>query len=248
LPESELLKLIQGLPDHPHLIATGKFLEMLKETYDDLDRLEAERMYREQDIEARQLLMEMKERSTHSKAKRMLIGLLEEHEPFSLFLRTFESEAISGKSVLTGSMHRTWMSDRPLERQINEITPLPLIGIANPIDPFPSSDVLQIEIGENWLTVVMSLVERAAAIFVICDRFSGGLTKELLAIQMLEREDDTFIILPSSEMREYYTTVHFWDAGRDLPTLHPERLRRQLVTFGMTGSSEELANIIRKGA
>ncbi len=236
-PTAELIALIQGLPETPFLAATSDFLETLKENYDHLAPEEAEAEYRAQDLEKEQLLQELRLRSRHREAKNALLHCLREKENFSLLLRTFEREVASGSSGLTGGRGRVWLSERPLERHIARVTPLQLIGIANPRDPFPSS--LLLEVGEDWPRVVVSLVARAAAIFVVCDRLSPGIVTELLAVRGMGREDDTLIIVPPEEGIEKYKAMHFLSGASTSEPPEPAALVRKLATFGVVTTSKE---------
>jgi hypothetical protein len=242
---AELVDLIQSVPEIPHLAPTSKYLESLKETYDDLPPEEAASKYRAQSLEMEGLLEEFRTKSTHGAAKKALLQCLLDDGPFSLLLRTFEREVVSGTSLLTSGVARLWLLDRPLERHIAQVTPLQLIGIANPVDPFPSSDYLQLEVAEDWPRVVVSLVTRAAAIFVICDRLSPGVVTELLAIQGMGREDDTFIIVPAADTSEQYKMCHFFQGPSNVAPLDPAVLKRKLATFGVTATSKEFMEMPR---
>jgi hypothetical protein len=243
LPESmtdgELIETIQSLPDVPHLAATAMHLKTLEERYDDLPPDMARAEQQAQERERENTLRELRERSTHGAAREALLRCLNREEPFSLLLRTFDREVVSGSSGLTGGASRLWITDRSLEAHAAKVTPLPLIGIANPLDPFPPSNYRLLEVGDNWLHVVVSLVARAAAVFLICDRLSAGITTELMVIDRLQREDDTLIIVPAEDAAAREKPMHFLEHATPVAPLQPQVMIRRLAGFGMTVTSTE---------
>ena len=242
LPDAALMSLIQKLPERPHLAATAAHLETLKESYEHLPAEAAEAEDRAQRQEAEELLQEMRGRSTHGAARQFLLDSLTSGARFSLLLRTFEREVVSGASKLTGGNARLWLLERPLEAHIARVTPLPLIGIANPLDPFPPSGFRLLEVGDEWLEVVVSLVARAAAIFLICDRVSPGIAQELLVVDRLAREDDTVVIVDVDDAMQRQKPLNVFEDTRDVPPLDSSRMARRLAGFGlMTTSAEFLA-------
>jgi hypothetical protein len=222
---------LDSLPERPHLEATVQHLAALVERPDEEDRRVA-----------RELVESLRDGSTHTAARRFLRESLHAARPFSLLLRTFGAETFRGPSTLTGGQEVKIMRDRRFERMLPRITPLPLVAIANPLDPFPSSDVLQLEAGAGWLRAVVSLVARATAIFVVCDRLDPGIAQEFDVIQQLEREDDTFIVLPDEDVSDHYRSLQALTTSQREP-LDPRVLRRKLVTFGVTGTTAELSRM-----
>jgi hypothetical protein len=217
MADSQLTRTIRALPDVPHLAATATHLKTLGDEH-----------------EANEVLRELRDGSTHRAAREMLLRCLDLAEPFSLLLRTFDREVASGKSLLTGGDARLWISHRALEEHVARVTPLPLIGIANPRDPFPPTSHRLLEVGDNWLEVVVSLVAKAAAVFVVCDRQTEGISTELMVVDRLQREEHTLIIVPEEDSTRTAGAMHFLAAAAPLVPLQPQVLIRRLAGFGTT--------------
>src|SRR4029450_13922267 len=186
LPEvmttAELEQLVRGLPETPDLAALSAWFEEIREDYSDLPPEQARRGGQAQEAEKERTLRDIRARSTHAEARAELLSRLELGQPFSLLLRTFEREVARGRSRMTGGAMMFWPTDRTLDSHVAQGPPLPLIGVANPRDPFPSPDCLLLEAGTEWRRIVVSVIARAEAIFVICDRLTPGVNTEFIAI------------------------------------------------------------------
>jgi len=177
-----------------------------------------------------------------------LLNCLNKDTPFGLVLRTFSTETITGESPF--GKFRAWTHKHPLGDLLAQCTALPLVGIANPHDPFPLTDVPLLECSKDWLRVVRCLVAVAATIFIFCDRLSPGVASEFLAVQAAEREDDAFIILPGPgaerDYRDFYAmslTQRLDDPRSD----HTEVLRRKVATFGLAVTTDEMREVLSRG-
>lgn len=244
--KTELIDYIRGLPDVPSLLSTAQYLENLKENYDDLPAEQAAAEYKAQQMEMEHAFETLRSISTHSKAKTMLLKLLEDDAPFGLVLRTFSTETITGRSVL--GEFRAWRRDHPLGELLTQISPLPLVGIANPHDPFPLADVPLLECPDDWLRVVRCLLALAATIFVFCDRLTPGMAIEFLALQAAEREDHTFIILPGPKLQKSYEDFYAMSLAQRLDDPRPEHFelsRRKVSTFGLAVTVEEVREFLQ---
>src|SRR5262249_36844130 len=127
-------------------------------------------------------------------------------------------------------------------------SPHPLVGIANPSDPFRrQGNISLIEVGENWLQIIQGMILLAANIYIACDRINAGVSDEFCAIQASEREDDTFILVSGSDQAAHYENLR-----RGLQSVNeggPEDanvLTRRVATFGLTGTTEEIAEFFRR--
>jgi hypothetical protein len=244
--KAEMIEYTHRLPDVPALVATAAHLESLKETYDDLPPEQAAAEYKAQQMEMEQTLETLRSISTHLKAKTSLLKLLDDDAPFGLVLRTFLTGTITGRSVF--GKFRAWRHDHPMGGLLAQISPLPLVGIANPHDPFPLADVPLLECPEDWLRVVRCLLALAATIFVFCDRLSPGMADEFLALQAAEREDHTFVILPGPKEEKGYRDFYAMSLAVQLDDLGPEYyelLRRKVSTFGLAVTVDEVKEFLQ---
>jgi len=144
---AELIDYIRRLPDVPALLATAAHLESLRENYDDLPPERAAAEYKAQQMEMEQTFETLRSISTHLKAKTSLLKLLDDDAPFGLALRTFSTETITGRSLF--GQFRSWRRDHPMGGLLAQISPIPLVGIANPTlrflwRMFPSSNARKI--------------------------------------------------------------------------------------------------------
>ncbi len=239
LSKTDLIHNIRALPDEPVLAQTAAHLETLKENYDHLPPGQAEAEYRAQQMEMEQALQALRSKSTHPKAKTALLNYLTVNGPFGLVLRTFSTETTTGRSPF--GEFRRWMLTSPMGALLSKFSPFPLVGIANPHNPFPLADIPFLECSDDWLLVVRSIIAIAARIYFVCDRFSPGVANEFCAIQTAEREDDTFIILPGHDQNEYYRDLYSLAIQLDDPgPFHTEILRRRLATYGHIITTDEL--------
>jgi hypothetical protein len=244
--KAELMDYIRRLPDVPALVATAAHLESLKENYDDLPPEQAAAEYKTQQMEMEQTFETLRSTSTHLKAKTSLLKLLGDDVLFGLVLRTFSTETITGPSLF--GKFRGWRQGHPMDGLLAQISPLLLVGIANPHDPFPLADVPLLECPEDWLRVVRCLLALAAIIFVFCDHLSPGVASEFLALQAAEREDHTFIVLPGPEQEKDYGDFYTMSLAESLDDPGPEYselLRRKVSTFGLAVTVEEVKEVLQ---
>src|SRR5262249_43629074 len=103
----ELIDYIRLLPDRPVALATAEYPNA-----DEWDYL----------------------KPSQAKSKSTILELLENNKPFGLFLRSFSNESTTGRSMF-GEM-RTWVPTHPMRDALVRFSPHPLVGIANPSDPF----------------------------------------------------------------------------------------------------------------
>src|SRR3990167_371508 len=180
------------IPDRPSF---ASFSELLAEAFPDAPAAALD-----------WLVQTFRRRSTHAEAKRALREVLQKNAPFALLLRTFATEAIGGTSEMFGDVFGVIV--RPVVQstvgRIAKTAGLKLFGITNPASPVRSADVLQLEVGDEWLQPVVSLAARARTVFVICDRLTTGIETEFAILRHLEREDQTLIVLPTDELKQHY--------------------------------------------
>ncbi len=243
-----LIEYVRTLPDDPGLRGTAAYLEAHKENYDHLPPKQAEAARKAQEVwieDTPHWLGMLQSSSTHATAKAELLKYLTQDIPFGLALRTFSTFTTAGVGPLGTS--RMWALSRPSGELIAQFSPIPLIGIGNPLDPLPVPGVPLLECSEHWLQVVTSLLSTATQIYVLCDRLSPGVSRELFAIQAAEREDDTMIVLPGPEQQKHYQQL-YWGMEQRPDDSGPEyapALKRKLATFGVTITTEEMTQVMR---
>jgi hypothetical protein len=136
--KSHLIEFVRTMPDDPGLTGTAGYLEAQKENYDHLPPEPAEAAPKSQQIwieDTLHWLNLLRSGSTHAKAKAALLKYLTEDIPFGLALRTFSTFATAGVGPLGTSRMR--LLSRPSGELISLFSPVPLIGICNPLDPLP---------------------------------------------------------------------------------------------------------------
>jgi hypothetical protein len=250
LSRAELIEYVRTLPDDLGLEATAVYLEAHKENYDHLPPEEAAERRKAQQTwieDTLHWLGMLRSPSAAAKAKSEWLRYLTEDIRFSLALRTFSAFTTAGVGPLGTS--RMWMYSRPSAELVSQFSPLPLIGIANPLDPLPLANVPLLECSERWLEVVMSALAVATQVFVQCDRVSSGVSSEFFAIQAAEREDDTMIVLPGPEQEDHYRQLYRGMEKRieDLGPEYAPALQRKLATFGLTITTGEMSSLLRGG-
>jgi len=130
-------------------VATAAHLESLRENYDDLPPEQAAAEYKAQQMEMEQTFETLRSISTHLKAKTSLLKLLDDDAAFGLALRTISTETITGRSLFW--KFRRWRLDHQMGGLLAQISLIPLVGIANPQDPFLLADVPLLECPEDWI-------------------------------------------------------------------------------------------------